>query len=452
MALPGRQHSEHPVRRTCAIPSSCVIGLDVEGRVCSWSRDAEAVFGHTPERALGIPMCELAPCLNDPDSAPDGWCRRVDSSVFRALLSWQVRAPDNQPSRGPVARWLVVTDITARHVRQQAEARAQLQALQASEDKLAAICEETSDGILMLDATGSVISINAPALGLLRAANRPLLHVPWYHALGLSPAELPMGGCLETTCRRADGAFATLEGRVRTFGSGELRSSIIVLRDVTERRRVECQVLDAREQLQRQIGQDLHDGLGQLLTGTAFLTQGLQHSLASEHQPQVQRIVELINTAIARVRSLARGLSPIHVEAQSLQDMLRHTVREASELLGVACELEQQELAGGVPPATIAQLCLIVREAITNAVRHGHAQHIVVTLSRHGDGCALAIEDDGVGIGELVEGLGLRSMRHRAHMIGGELEVVRTRMGTRVRCAWCESCESRDGYPAKLEW
>ena len=116
--------------------------------------------------------------------------------------------------------------------------------------------------------------------------------------------------------------------------------TIVVMRDMTERRVLERQVLDASEQLQRQIGQDLHDGLGQLLTGTAFLAKGLQHSLSSEHQSQAQRIVELINLAIARVRSLARGLSPIHVESRSLEVVLRSTVSEASELLGVSCELE----------------------------------------------------------------------------------------------------------------
>jgi signal transduction histidine kinase len=169
------------------------------------------------------------------------------------------------------------------------------------------------------------------------------------------------------------------------------------------------------------------------------LTKGLQHTLALEYQPQAQRIVELINLAISRVRSLAHGLSPIHVDAKSLEAVLRQTVSEASELLGVACELELDQYEDTAQPDAIAQLCLIAREALTNAVRHGHAQNIVVKLSRSGDQSTLSVADDGVGIGELdkpLEGLGLRSMRYRAQMIGGKLDILHTRRGTTVRCCW----------------
>jgi signal transduction histidine kinase len=289
---------------------------------------------------------------------------------------------------------------------------------------------------MTVDANGLVSSLNAPALALLRAGDRPLLQAPWYSVLGLPANEMPERATLEATCRHPDGSTFIVECRVRTVGHDDARESIVVLRDVTQHRLLERQVLDASDQLQRQIGQDLHDGLGQLLTGTAFLTKGLQHSLGSEHQAQTQRIVELINLAIARVRSLARGLSPIHVDAQSLMDVLRHAVNEASELLGVTCELTQRDFVDTAQPAAIAQLCLITREAITNAVRHGQASHIVVCLSRQEELSVLSIEDNGVGIGELVEGLGVRSMRYRARIIGGELDVSRTPTGTAVRCLW----------------
>jgi signal transduction histidine kinase len=114
-------------------------------------------------------------------------------------------------------------------------------------------------------------------------------------------------------------------------------------------------------------------------------------------------------------------------------------VSEASELLGVECDLRLDDYVDTAQPTAIAQLCLIAREAITNAVRHGHAQRIVVHLTRVGDQSVLSLEDDGVGIGEIdkpLEGLGLRSMRYRAKMIGGKLDVVRTRTGTTVRCCW----------------
>jgi two-component system sensor kinase FixL len=198
-------------------------------------------------------------------------------------------------------------------------------------------------------------------------------------------------------------------------------------------------VLEVTQQLRRQIGQDLHDGLGQLLTGTAFLAKALQHSLPAEHQPQVERIVELINQAIARVRALSRGLSPIGAGSHGLEGGLRDTVLEASELLGVRCELALEHSCAGLPTDSITQLCLIAREAITNAVRHGRAQHIVVRLAQRGAQSVLTVEDDGTGITPSdvpPEGLGLRSMRQRAQMLGGQLDILSTRSGTTVRCSF----------------
>lgn len=203
--------------------------------------------------------------------------------------------------------------------------------------------------------------------------------------------------------------------------------------------KAELTQLAYEQRLRRQIGQDLHDGVGQLLTGTAFMAKALQHSLPAEHQPQVEQIVALINQAIARVRSLSRGLSPMDVETYSLESMLRDTVREATDLLGVRCELVQEQLIDAPDAETITQLGLIAREAITNAVRHGRAQRIVVRLTRNPEHAVLAVEDDGVGFTPADaqrEGLGLRSMRQRAQMIGGSLSILRMQEGTTVRCTF----------------
>jgi two-component system sensor kinase FixL len=416
-------------------PGPCVIGLDAVGCVRSWTRAAEVVFGHSHERALGLRLDQLAPFLAESPGDTEGWCRRVDGSLFRGMIG--VLAPDDASAvlQG-VVQSFVVTDVTARYVRDQAESRAQMDALQLSEAKLGAICDATSDGVMLVDADGKVLTLNGSALTLLRGAKGPLLHTPWYSVLGQAPALLPANGAFEVVCRNADGAAFTLECRVRAIGSDQTRLALIVMRDLSHHQQLERRVLDVSEQIQRQIGQDLHDGLGQLLTGTAFLTKGLQHSLGHEHQGQAQRIIELINQAITRVRTLARGLSPIHAGAQNLIDVLRHAVNEASELLGVTCELTQRDFIDTAQPAAIAQLCLITREAITNAVRHGQADHIVVHLSRDGEQSVLSVEDNGVGIGELVEGLGVRSMRYRAKIIGGDLDVARTHTGTTVRCLW----------------
>jgi signal transduction histidine kinase len=152
-------------------------------------------------------------------------------------------------------------------------------------------------------------------------------------------------------------------------------------------------------------------------------------------------VVELINQAIGRVRMLARGLSPVPSELQSLEAVIGGVVQESAKLFGLECRFERRDPVTSSRPATIAQLSLIAREAITNAVRHGHAGRIVVSLARLGHRSLLSIEDDGIGIappGQLVEGLGLRSMRARASHICGTLEVGRAEVGTVIRCWWVD--------------
>lgn len=551
--------AERSLRVSSSSAGACLIAIDSSGIVRRWTKDAEVVFGYARERAEGIAIDQFAPFLRDGSGACEGWCRRIDGSAFRGLVA-DLSAPDDAEA----LQVLVITDITSRHMREQAvqrvrqsldqlstsvahlvffsiehetgeveiwgafadvigwrqealprrvndlmrlihpddrdavnaslesalasgasfevelrvraevgerwlllagclvdgsahgesrrivgagvnitHRRAVDEALRTSEAKLQAVLDATIDGIVTIAAQGAIESLNRTANTMLRCTDNALLGAPWHTVLDVGSDCLPSSGTLqEATGIRSDGSTFTMECGFTEILVGSQRLAIVVMRDVTQRRIMERQVLDVSEQLQRQIGQDLHDGLGQLLTGTAFLTKGLQHSLSSEYQPQAQRIVELINQAIARVRSLARGLSPIHVEAQNLEAVLRHTVSEASELLGVSCELELHDFVDNAQPAGISQLCLIAREAITNAVRHGHAQHIVVRLSHVDEQSVLSVEDDGVGIGEIdepLEGLGLRSMRYRARMIGGRLDVVRTRTGTTVRCCWRDS-------------
>jgi signal transduction histidine kinase len=447
---------------------ACLISVDAGGGVCRWTKAAEVVFGYTSEHAEGMHVEQLVPFLSDRTSELEGWCRRVDGSVFRGLVSSLSAAEhtDMRSSSEP-CQVLVVTDITSRYMREQASQRVRerIDEVVTSVAHLAFFSiNYLHDELEMWGAFADVIGLASPRppqhvselLQLVHFEDREAVSEGLDHTIATGAAFevevrvnadlgerwlLLAGSLVDGPCPRIVGAGLNVT-RQRSVDEA-LRVTEGRLHAVldAQRRVLESKVLEASEQLQRQIGQDLHDGLGQLLTGTAFLAKGLQHNLASEHQQQAQRIVELINLAIARVRSLARGLSPIHVEARSLEAVLRSTLSEASELLGVSCELELVDYIDNAQPSAIAQLCLIAREAITNAVRHGHAQRIVVRLSRAGVQSVLSVEDDGVGIGDIdkpLEGLGLRSMRYRAKMIDGNLDIVRTRSGTTVQCSWSD--------------
>jgi two-component system sensor kinase FixL len=307
---------------------------------------------------------------------------------------------------------------------------------------LQALLDGSLDGVILVDGGGRIASANRSAASLFGCRQDEFAGARWQSYIDAPLSVLQAPGVLQDcNGRRADGTIFPIECGFTEIAAQSPRLFVAVIRDISERRLLEQKVLDVSAQLQRQIGQDLHDGLGQLLTGTAFLAKGLVARVAVEYQPQAGRVVELVNQAITRVRSLARGLSPIHIEAQSLDSLLRDVVAESSELLGVECALELRDAVEIDRPATMVQLCLIIREAITNAVRHGQARRIVVSLARQGARSLLQIEDDGVGIGqpnERVDGLGLRSMRHRARMIRGTLTVERGGIGTIVRCSWTD--------------
>jgi len=211
--------------------------------------------------------------------------------------------------------------------------------------------------------------------------------------------------------------------------------------DVTEQRRLQKTVLDISAQEARRIGQDLHDGLGQHLTGIAFMSKVLERKLAESAAPEsadADKILKLVNEAIDRTRELARGLRPVVSDAEGLMSALRQITSEVEDLFSITCRFHCDEpvLISDVSAAT--HLYHIAREAVNNAIKHGHARDVLITLSKLEDALALTVRDNGVGFpaGAGNEaGMGLHIMRYRASMIGGVLQVERgERGGTRVSC------------------
>lgn len=211
--------------------------------------------------------------------------------------------------------------------------------------------------------------------------------------------------------------------------------------DVTEEKRLRNEVVTASEQERQRVGQDLHDSVGQDLTGVGYLAESLAGRLAAEGSPcsdEARQIADLIQKACDEVRSVARGLCPVEVREGGLVDAVRDLAEQTREIYGIACHFE---CPGPVPVddlAAASDLYRIVQEAVNNAVRHGDPERITIRLSA-GDGTiALAVEDDGVGLPEERDpeaGMGLRVMQYRAHRIGGVLEAKRRPDGgTAVSC------------------
>jgi signal transduction histidine kinase len=213
-------------------------------------------------------------------------------------------------------------------------------------------------------------------------------------------------------------------------------------KEIQERTRLQKELLETSERVQRRIGYDLHDGLGQHLTGTALAGQVLGQKLANQSLPEAaeaNHLVELIQEAIELARSLARGLHPIEMQAGRLADNFQDLAVGASDRFKVSCQFEYHQ-AVPLPDMNVAtHLYRIAQEAITNAVRHGKARNINIRLDSTADEIILTIIDDGIGLPENArngEGLGLRIMAYRASMIGATFNIERASSlgGTRVTC------------------
>jgi len=224
--------------------------------------------------------------------------------------------------------------------------------------------------------------------------------------------------------------------------------------DMTERKELEKAAMEAALKERQEIGRDLHDSLGQLLTGVAFLSKVMQQNLARKSLPEAEdaaKIAKHLDESIALTRSLSRGLYPVKLAAGGLMNALEELARDTRELYGRSCTFECREPVL-VPDVVVAtHVYHIAQEAVGNAIRHGKAAKVVIFLRKDARGTiTLRVTDDGFGIkpGQETNGLGLRSMRYRAGVIGGSLDIKSTaKGGTVVTCKFRPRGSSRKGRP-----
>ena len=213
--------------------------------------------------------------------------------------------------------------------------------------------------------------------------------------------------------------------------------------DITEREQLERALLNISAREQRRIGQDLHDGLGQHLTGIAFMAKVHEEKLAKTNMADAAdagKLVRLVNEAVHKTRELARGLLPVMSDAQGLMSALELWAGEVEDIFGVSCKFDCETAVLIHDNAVATHLYHIAQEAANNALKHGKARNIVLRLSTENGHGTLLIADDGEGISEdrpITQGMGLHIMGYRSAMIGGRLEVSRNMLrGTSVSCVF----------------
>ena len=317
-----------------------------------------------------------------------------------------------------------------------------LKALRKSHERFRLLFERSMDAILISDDHGKIIEVNSAAGHFLGYSHEKLLEMKISDLLETKSGDLDRG-----SGDQALGEIAlTLpsgERRFAEFSAGQFAPNLNlnILRDITERRDLEKEIQEISEKEQRRLGQDLHDGLGQSLTGISFLTKVLQQKLASkkvDEEKDAALIVKLIKECLLQAREVARGLCPTVLDTNDIQAALEQLSENLKKYFGVASQAHCDPAIKIKDNAVAVHLYRIAQEATTNAIKHGKAKKVGISLLRENRNITLQIRDNGVGFPKnrkKEKGMGLRVMQHRARMIGATLEVEgKENHGTTITC------------------
>lgn len=349
--------------------------------------------------------------------------------------------------------------------RQQAEA-----ALAGSRAQLAAIIASAMDAIVCIDEDHRVVLFNQAAEDMFRRPADAVLgqpvellipsrfrtehrrHVEAFAKSQVRRRRRMTGGCV--TGLRADGEEFLAESVISQAEVAGRKRYTAILRDVSQRMRADDEIRRSREQLRAlaarlesvreeersRIARDVHDELGQALTGLKIDLSALATRVGGQIPEVGQRIaamMRVVRQTIDFVRELSAQLRPAILDDVGLAAAIEWQAQEFQSRTGVVCRFVSTLADDGLPADVTTAVFRILQEALTNVARHAGATFVHVRLERGDDALVLIVEDNGRGITpreiENVRSLGLVGMRERTLLLGGDVAIVgRPGAGTSV--------------------
>ncbi len=438
-----------------------IITIDEEGIVQSFNPAAERIFGYTAAEMIGEKVEHLMPppdahhhteyirrYLESGEPRIIGIGREVtgkrkNGECFPLELSVsELREGDRRIFTG------IARDISER---KQAEA-----ALEQERSFINAVFDTVGAIIIVLSPRGHVVRLNRACERITGYRTEDLQGTPfWEH---LVPEEEVSGVrkvfrelSRDSLPNQYENTWITRRGRRRRISwsntvlldrDGTVQYVIGTGIDITEQARSQEAIVAVSEAERKVIGQELHDALGQEMTGITLLAGALQMKLAQQDRDEQRDAAELTRLAqnvLGSVKQLAHGLYPTDLEKSGLSAALTELADTQNRHTEIECAYVGDRDAPPLPPTTELHLYRIAQEATSNAIRHSGASRLMIHYAVEGRLVTLAIEDDGRGIPSPPprgSGMGLTIMRYRAVEVGGDLELAaRPGGGTIVRCS-----------------
>ncbi len=427
-----------------------------EGIIKTWNPGAERLYGYSVREALDRSYLMLVPLdcrdkeaeknqrLKRGGGIPPYETRRLCKNGRTSFVS-VAHSPIQDASGKVLGIATIARDITDQ---KQAE-----ESLRRSEARTLAILETAMDAVIGIDQRGLIEWVNPAAERMfgysaaeMEAKNVNMImpssyrdehddHLARYHQ---TDRRRMTGFEREVEARHKDGHLFPVELAVSEVEPGRLYTSII--RDISQRRMLEREVVEIASLEQRRIGQDLHDSVGQEVTALNLLADDLAEILANDPRTaalQVERMRQGLRRIQKELRTVLRGLVPVSVDTLGLMAALADLASTVRQQGKAACTFDCPEPVTVGDNVVATQLYLIALEAVHNAVKHARPREIRIIL-RSNHRLVLQVKDDGTGLSARPpegQGLGLRIMRNRAAVIGATLTVEAAQpRGTLVTC------------------
>jgi len=305
-----------------------------------------------------------------------------------------------------------------------------------SEERLRVLMDNIAEAIIVIDVAGLITEFNNAAQDLFGYTSdetignnvRMLMPSPFHEShdgymARYRETRVPniLGHRREVYGLHRDGSTIPIQISITEIESFDVFVGIIL--DLRKQKMLEKEIADISTQEQERIGRELHDGLGQQLTGMSMLANSLKTRLALRGIPEAELLDDLIGhikDAIKDSRTLAHGLSPILATHEGLTDGLKLLARNVRLDTGIECSFVSGSLIDLRDGTAAMHIFRIAQEAVNNAVKHANAKMITISLSKE----MLTVSDDGCGF-ELHEtktrGIGIRIMHYRASVVGARL-------------------------------